>query len=163
MLAPFKKTANGYEILSGNPTLDSLDGKIRAPLQSILDSGWEPGYPALFGVYLVDLTPPEGKRWTGEIVEEHGRPRAVFEDITPSVPQSITRRQGRLMLLEIGKLDKVEAAINSIEDPVQRRAAQIEYEAETWERSNEFLKTMWQSLGGTEEELDNLFIEARSK
>src|SRR5699024_10844066 len=79
------------------------------------------------------------------------------------VPAQVTRRQGRLALLEAGKLDAVEAAIDSIEDPAQKRAAQIEYEADTWERGNAFLQTLWAQLGGTEEELDELFILAASK
>ena len=36
-------------------------------------------------------------------------------------------------------------------------AAQIEYEADTWERSNAFLQQMWAGLGGTPEQLDDLF------
>lgn len=73
------------------------------------------------------------------------------------VPSVVTRRQGRLALLNVGKLDDVEAAIDAIEDPVQQRAAQIEYEADTWERSNPFLQQLWAQLGGTEQELDDLF------
>lgn len=73
------------------------------------------------------------------------------------VPQSCTRRQGRLALLQNDLLDDVEDAIAAIPDPAQRRAAQIEYEADTWDRGNAFLQGMWQQLGGTEEGLDDLF------
>lgn len=73
------------------------------------------------------------------------------------VPASVTRRQGRLALLAAGKLDTAEAAIAAIEDPVQRRAAQIEYEADTWERGNAFLVSLWQGMGGTLAELEELF------
>lgn len=82
------------------------------------------------------------------------------QDETPAVPTLCTRRQGRLVLLEAEKLDTVEAFIASISDPVQKARAQIEYEAETWERSNEFLQQVWASIGGTEAELDALFIDA---
>jgi hypothetical protein len=78
-------------------------------------------------------------------------------DPTSIVPYSCTRRQGRLALLAEGYLDTVEAAIAAIEDPVQRKAAQIEYEADTWERNNAFLQSMWAQLGGTPEGLDDLF------
>lgn len=78
----------------------------------------------------------------------------------PTIPQAVTRRQGRLALLSVGKLADVEAAIDAIVDPDERRAAEIEYEADTWERSNAFLQTMWAQLGGTEEELDDLFTMA---
>lgn len=76
------------------------------------------------------------------------------------VPQSCTRRQGRLALLGAGKLDAVESAIAAITDPTERMAAQIEYEADTWERDNAFLQAMWAQLGGTEQQLDGLFREA---
>jgi len=76
------------------------------------------------------------------------------------VPSSCTRRQGRLALLNAGKLDAVEAAIEAISDPTAKRQAQIEYEADTWERSNPFLQSMWATLGGTSEELDALFTLA---
>ncbi|MBU4609125.1 hypothetical protein IMZ29_00720 [Achromobacter sp. GG226] len=76
------------------------------------------------------------------------------------VPQACTRRQGRLALLQAGHLDAVEDAIAAITDPTERRAAQIEYEADTWQRSNQFLISMWAHLGGTEAELDDLFRTA---
>lgn len=76
------------------------------------------------------------------------------------VPQSCTRRQGQRALLEIGRLGDVEAAIESISDPYQKRVAQVEYEAGTWERGSQFLIAMWSQLGGTEEELDELFRSA---
>jgi len=76
------------------------------------------------------------------------------------VPSQCTRRQGRLALLDAGMLDAVESAIAAIADPIERMAAQIEYEADTWERDNDFLQAMWSQLGGTPEQLDDLFREA---
>lgn len=74
-----------------------------------------------------------------------------------STPTACTRRQGRLALHQLGLLDAAEAAIESIEDPDQKRTAQIEYEADTWERSNAFVQQLWASLGGTPEGLDEAF------
>ena len=88
----------------------------------------------------------------GELV-----PPAEPEPEPEPIPSSMTRRQGRLALLNVGKLDDAEAAIDAIEDAIERRAAQIEYEADTWERSNTFLQQLWSQLGGTEQELDDLF------
>ncbi|WP_459614362.1 hypothetical protein [Bordetella sp. 2513F-2] len=82
---------------------------------------------------------------------------------SPPVPERVTRRQGCLALLDAGLLDEVEAKIAAIADLAQQRAAQIEYEAATWERSNSFLQSMWESLGGTPEGLDQMFIAAASK
>lgn len=72
-------------------------------------------------------------------------------------PERCSKRQGELALLEAGKLDAVEAGIAAITDPVAKRRAQIEYGADVWERDNPFLQGMWTALGGTSEELDDLF------
>lgn len=77
--------------------------------------------------------------------------------VVPATPQSCTRRQGRLALLAHDYLDQVEALIDAITDPAERRAAQIEYEADTWERSNPTVQAMWSALGGTPAQLDDLF------
>lgn len=87
-------------------------------------------------------------------------PEEIATARAASVPQSCTRRQGRLALLQAGQLAAVETAIAAITDPVQRMAAQIEYEADTWGRGNAFLNAMWAQLGGTPDELDELFVLA---
>lgn len=71
------------------------------------------------------------------------------------VPQTITRRQGRVALMQAGKLDAAEAIVKA-----GGLAAQIEYEAATWERGNEYLQQIWALLGGSDKELDDLFILA---
>jgi hypothetical protein len=76
------------------------------------------------------------------------------------IPKSCTRRQGQLALLAHGVLDEAEAAIAAITDPVQKREAQIEYEADTWERANPFLQQLWAQLGGTPQSLDEAFALA---
>jgi hypothetical protein len=76
------------------------------------------------------------------------------------IPKSCTRRQGQLALLTHGVLDDAEAAIAAITDPVQKREAQIEYEADTWERANPFLQQLWAQLGGTPQSLDEAFALA---
>ena len=72
-------------------------------------------------------------------------------------PERCSKRQGELALLEAGKLDAVESAIAAITDPIDKRRAQIEYGMGVWERNNLFLQDMWAALGGTPEELDDLF------
>jgi len=71
------------------------------------------------------------------------------------VPQTITRRQGRVALMQAGKLDAAEAIVKA-----GGLAAQIEYEAATWERGNAYLQQIWALLGGSDKELDDLFIVA---
>ena len=84
----------------------------------------------------------------------------VHDPLPVPAPKSCSRRQGRLALLSAGKLETVETVIASISDATAKRQAQIEYEADTWERANPFLQSMWSSLGGTESELDGLFTLA---
>ena len=73
------------------------------------------------------------------------------------VPQTITRRQGRFALMQAGKLDAAEAIVKA-----GGLAAQIEYEAATWERGNAYLQQIWALLGGSDKELDALFVLAAS-
>src|SRR5256885_3204083 len=78
----------------------------------------------------------------------------------PISPHSCTRRQGQLALLMLGLLDAAEAAIAAMPEGSDKRAAQIEYEADTWERHNPFLSALWAQLGGTSESLDAAFLLA---
>lgn len=101
----------------------------------------------------------QGGAWAVEIipVSEPGPEPEPAPDLPPS---SCTRRQGRLALRERGDLGAVEAHIAGIADGTERQIAQIEYEADTWERSNPFVQSMWAQLGGTPEQLDDLFRKA---
>lgn len=74
-------TGGDFTRLMGNPTLTSLDGETRAPLRTILADSWSSEDRAAFGVFLVDTSPPEGKRWTGALEDDDGVPVPVFEDV----------------------------------------------------------------------------------
>lgn len=125
--------------------------------------------PAFFGrvgesVVHIDLGcgAPEGDGWVQMHVDrptpDHIATSTGDWALPPApVPASCTRRQGRLALNQLGFLDAAEAAIAAIEDPAERRVAQIEYETETWERANVFLQRLWSGLGGTPEGLDDAF------
>ena len=77
------------------------------------------------------------------------------------IPQSVTMRQARLVLLNAGLLDDVDAAIASIPDPVQRKAAEIEWEyAQTVDRDSPFTQQLAQGLGLTTEQKNELFVQA---
>lgn len=76
------------------------------------------------------------------------------------VPLTISWRQGQLYLLSLGLLDDAEALIAAIEDPTERRAAQIEFDAPVYERNSAFLQRMWADLGRTPETLDDAFRTA---
>ena len=89
----------------------------------------------------------------------------VVETAVPVVimPTSVTPRQARLALLQIGKLDAVSAALAAIPDPAQRTAAQIEWEyATVIERNSSLVQSLAAGLGLTAPAIDALF-EAASR
>jgi hypothetical protein len=100
----------------------------------------------------------------GKIIvpDESGNP--VLADPLPADPQkinSVTMRQARLALLDVGLLDDVDAAIAAIPDDTQRKAAQIEWEyAGTVDRSSPFTQQLAVGLGLDSSALDALFTEA---
>ena len=79
-----------------------------------------------------------------------------------SIPKSITARQARLALLQIGKLADVTAAIANLQSPMKEQV-EIEwgYAADIY-RNNGFIDTLGASLGLNKEALDNLFITAKN-
>lgn len=85
----------------------------------------------------------------------------VIEPADPvpvSVPASCTRRQGLRALLDFGiKRVDIEAQIAAIENEIEREKAEIDYEANVWERANPRLQLMWAALGGDPARLDDLF------
>lgn len=71
------------------------------------------------------------------------------------VPQSITMRQARLYLLNIGLLDEVEVIVS------KNKAWQIEWEyANEVLRTNQLISALQQSLNLSDIDVDTMFIEA---
>lgn len=78
----------------------------------------------------------------------------------PVVPTAVTMRQARLALLGAGLLGDVEASINALPSP-QKEAARIEWEySQEVQRHNGFVSVLAPSLGLTESQLDQMFIQA---
>lgn len=90
----------------------------------------------------------------------------VFDNgewVTPAtvsiIPQEITMRQARLVLLANGLLANVQAAINSLPEP-DKTKAQIEWDySNALQRDNSFVAVLGAALGLTSEGVDSLFIE----
>lgn len=92
---------------------------------------------------------------TGEETEVEEIIEVVEETIEVVVPKSITRLQAKLQLLEIGLLDEVEDLV------AQDRKVQLYWnEADNFYRTDSILLSMATALKLTDEQLDNLFIEA---
>lgn len=68
---------------------------------------------------------------------------------------TISRRQGRLMLLQMGLLDQVDALVSQ-----SGTAAQISYESDTWYRNDPVLLQLSGVLGMSEAQLHELFYQA---
>lgn len=98
---------------------------------------------------------PQLTQMTEEEIHNHLNP-----PIPKYVPQSVTMRQARLTLLAAGLLDDVETVLASMEGD-EGKAARIEwdYSSEVW-RNKPFVISLGTQLGLSDEQLDNLFIEA---
>lgn len=84
----------------------------------------------------------------------------TLEDFIEPVPDSITMRQARLVLLGAGLLDQVEGAIDALPEPT-RSAAHIEWEyAADMHRDHALIANLSAGLNLTGEQIDNLFKAA---
>lgn len=73
------------------------------------------------------------------------------------VPQEITMRQARLVLLGAGLLHQVDAALNALPSPM-KEAAFIEWEySSTVKRSSALVVQLGQSFGLTADQIDAMF------
>lgn len=92
---------------------------------------------------------------TGEIAK-HPLPPAP-----PYVPQQVTRAQGKAALIQAGLWDAVEDYVDSITDPTEKALALVALNDTThWQRSSPFLNAAADALGLTEQQLDDLFVQA---
>jgi len=78
------------------------------------------------------------------------------------IPQTISARQIRMWLVSHGiSLSAIESAIDQIEDVQQRELVRVEWEYAPYiERNHPMLVPISNSLGFTEEQIDQAFIEA---
>lgn len=80
--------------------------------------------------------------------------------IIPTVPASITPRQGLIVLSRAGLLESVKSAIATMEGQAGDEA-RIEWEyATSWARNWPLLVSVASGLGLTSEQIDDLFIQA---
>lgn len=81
--------------------------------------------------------------------------RFDIQDIAILIPKSITMRQARLYLLNLGLLDEVEVIVS------KNKAWQIEWEyANEVLRTNQLISALQQSLNLSDIDVDTMFIEA---
>lgn len=92
----------------------------------------------------------------GCAVVDYTPPPPVVE--TVPVPDEITMRQARLVLLGAGMLGSIESAIAALPEPV-KSAAKIEWEySQSVKRKNGFVEQLAPLIGLSEKQVDDLFI-----
>lgn len=104
-----------------------------------------------------DLSPrevPDGEGGTRTVTPSFSFGKLA--ESTIPVPASVASRQGMQQLIIAGLDDQVDAAIDAIADPVERKLTRAWFERATdWERENAQLISMAQALGLTEQQIDD--------
>lgn len=78
-------------------------------------------------------------------------------------PTLVSRRQARQALALAGKLHLIQPAIDSLQDPLQKALAQIEWDdSAEFQRNWPLLIQLASAVGISPEEIDDLFILANS-
>ena len=73
----------------------------------------------------------------------------------------LSRKQFKLVLLDLGLLDDLELAISNIEDTTEKKRIEIEYtESTEFARTSESVKTMFALISQTEEQINELWEKA---
>ena len=73
------------------------------------------------------------------------------------VPEAITRRQALLLIIQQGKFEQVEAAVNGAASPALR----VEYNNQIWRRDNPSLQAMArQVLNMSDDDINAFFVAA---
>lgn len=79
----------------------------------------------------------------------------------PTVPQFVSRAQGKAALIAAGLWPSVLAYVNAIADPTDKALAEVALnDTQEWRRDSIFLGSCASALGLTEAQLDQLFIDA---
>jgi hypothetical protein len=77
------------------------------------------------------------------------------------VPSQVTRAQGKVVLIQMGLWPQVLAFVDAIEDPVQKAVAEVAInDTGHWQRNSPFLNQVAAARGISQEQMDQLFIQA---
>lgn len=86
----------------------------------------------------------------------------VLPPVEPAtVPQSVTRAQGKAALIQAGRWQKVLEYVDSIGDPTERALADVALnDTQDWKRTSPFLHAAAAHIGLSDAQLDELFRTA---
>jgi len=77
------------------------------------------------------------------------------------VPQQITRAQGKVVLIQMGLWPQLLAFVEAIEDPVEKAVAEVAInDTVYWQLNSPFLNQAATALDISQEQMDQLFIQA---
>ncbi len=94
-------------------------------------------------------------------IEDITKYKIVEKKLIKKIPESVTPRQAKLALFNVGLLSQVESAIESIQDEVIKNSAKIEWNnAEEFRRDWPLLNSIASELNINKATLDALFISA---
>lgn len=119
----------------------------------------QPAYDAIYQTLQEDAPVLVGDNW----VQQWSVRDATREEILSRIPSVVTMRQGRLAMLQTpygdtNLLAMIDPTLAAIENPIQRQAAQIDWEfAAEINRGFPLVQQLSSALGLTEEQLDDLF------
>lgn len=81
--------------------------------------------------------------------------------VVDQVNFQVTRAQGKAALIRAGLWQGVLDFVDAISDPVEKAIAEVALNDTThWQRSSAFLNVSAEALGLTDDQLDQLFIDA---
>ncbi len=165
-MIPVLRTDSTFRPVGAGSIIDSLDGETRAPLETILAESWSPQEREEFGIYQVDITPPEGQRWTGEFALAAGHPVAVFGDLPPPstdpADYPLLPWQFKAMVDYQGKDQAIRDAIALIEDPLIRAASMSRYlNASSYEFNDPLMQSARAAVGMSVEDLTAAWMMAK--
>jgi len=105
----------------------------------------------------VQFGPAELVQMTPEEVDAHLNPSPP----APTIPQQVTRAQGKVVLIQMGLWPQVLAFVDAIEDPVEKAVAEVAInDTAHWQRNSPFLNQVAAARNISQEQMDQLFIQA---
>lgn len=93
--------------------------------------------------------------------DESGMPILLNIEPLENSPSQVTRAQGKAALIRSGLWQGVLSYVASIEDETEKAVAEIALNDTThWQRTSPFLNEAAMAIGLTDEQLDDLFLQA---
>lgn len=160
-----RRFANDYEVRREFPNIAFPQVLTNVELDGLgiyeLLEGSIPSYDPM-SENLIEIAPALiGSSWTRQWHVETASPEEIQERYKATVPEMVTRAQGKVALIQAGLWNAVVSAVDAIVDPVEKEIALVALnDTVTWQRNSPFLNQMAEALDISEQAMDALFIAA---